>query len=311
MKKIILAAAALILSAGMISAQDMAQATETFNNGATALGAGDKAGALEYFQKALEMGEALGVDGEQLVENCKSAIPGIVLSIAKDLIQESKYSEASTKLDEAAQVAQEYGNEDVAQEAKDLVPQMWKLKGANDVKAKDLNAAADAFAKAYAADTTDGKTALTLGQILSQTGKTDEAIEAFRHAAWNGEEANAKGQVSNLYVREANEALRANKLAEAVDLAEKANSYSESANAYLIAGQASQKLNRNPAAISNFEKYLEISPNAKNAPAITFTVAALYQGAKNNAKAIEFYKKVQDDAQFGAQAKQMIDALNK
>ena len=41
MKKIILAAAALILSAGMISAQDMAQATETFNNGATALGAGD------------------------------------------------------------------------------------------------------------------------------------------------------------------------------------------------------------------------------------------------------------------------------
>ena len=40
-------------------------------------------------------------------------------------------------------------------------------------------------------------------------------------------------------------------------------------------------------------------------------MAALYQGAKNNAKALEYYKKVQDDPKFGAQAKQMIASLSK
>ena len=311
MKKVILALAAFAVSAGLVSAQDMAQATETYNNGATALQTGNKTGALEYFQKALQMGQALGADGEELVGNCKNAIPGVMLSIAKDLIQENKYTEASAKLDEVGKVATEYGNADIAKEAKDLVPQMWKMKGANDLKAKDLNGAADAFAKSYAADTTDGKTALTLGQILSQAGKTDEAITAFRHAAWNGEKESAKEQVSNLYVKQANMALKANKLADAVDLAEKANGYAPNANAYLIAGQASQKLGKNAGAIENFSKYLEVNPNAKNAPAIAFTVGALYQGAKNNAKALEYYKMVQNDPKFGAQAKQMIAALNK
>ena len=63
--------------------------------------------------------------------------------------------------------------------------------------------------------------------------------------------------------------------------------------------------------IKNFEKYLELKPNASNANGIIFTVGALYQGQKNNAKALEFYKKVQNDAKYGAQAKQMIAALSK
>ena len=68
-------------------------------------------------------------------------------------------------------------------------------------------------------------------------------------------------------------------------------------------------MSKNADAIKNFEKYLELKPTASNANAITYTVAALYQGQKNNAKAIEYYKKVQNDAKFGAQAKQQITAL--
>ena len=94
-------------------------------------------------------------------------------------------------------------------------------------------------------------------------------------------------------------------------LAEKANSYKENAQAFLIAGQASQKANKNSDAISYFEKYLEAAPTAKNAGAIAFTVGALYQQAGNKAKAVEFYKKVESDPQFGAQAKNLITSLSK
>ena len=77
------------------------------------------------------------------------------------------------------------------------------------------------------------------------------------------------------------------------------------------AGQASQKLNKTNDAIKYFTKYLDAAPTAKNANAITFTVAALYQQAGNKVKALEFYQKIASDAKYGAQAKQMIDALKR
>lgn len=311
MKKFILAIAAAFMTAGMVSAQDMAQATELYNNGAKAISLKNYTEALDCFQKALEMGKAIGAEADELVANCKGAIPGVALEIAKDLIKEAKYDEAAAKLEEVGKIAAEFENAEVAEKAKELVPQMWMQKGASALKLKDYATAADGFAKSYAADTTAGKTALYLGQALGAQGKVEEAIEAFQHAAWNGEEAEAKEQMSNIYVKQANAAFKGQKFADAVKAAEKANSYAENANAYLIAGQSSQKLSKNADAIKYFEKYLEVKPDAKNAPAITFTVAALYQGAKNNAKALEFYKKVQDDPKFGPQAKQMIASLSK
>jgi tetratricopeptide (TPR) repeat protein len=311
MKKLLIAIAALTLSGALLSAQDLSQATELYNNGATALTTKDYTTALENFQKALEMGKSLGADGEELVTNCKNAIPGVALQIAKDLIQDSKYDEAKTKIDDAVKLATEYENNDVLTEAKELIPVMYTKKGADALKTKDYTGAAAAFKESYLADTTNGKTAITLAQLYGQLGKSEEAIDMLQHAAWNGEETEAKEQASTIYLREASSLLKSQKYADAVKAAEKANSYAENANAYLIAGQASQKLGKNNDAIENFTKYLDLKPNSSNSAAITFTVGALYQGANNKTKALEYYKKVQNDPKFGAQAKQMITALSK
>lgn len=311
MKRFILAIAAAFLAAGMASAQDMAQATELYNNGATAISMKNWKEALDYFQKALEMGQTIGAEADELVANCKNAIPGVSLEVAKDLVTNKKFDEAIAKFEEAIKVANEYDNTEVAENAKELIPDAWNRKGAQANELKDFTTAAEAFSKCYAADTTAGKIALKLGQALANQGKTEEAIEAFKHAAWNGEEATANKLVSNIYLKAAQVGLKSQKYAVAVDNALKANEYLENPKAYFIAGQACYKLSKNSDAIKYYEKYLEMSPNDKNAPAITFTVAALYQGAKNNAKALENYKKVQNDPQLGAQAQAQIKALSK
>ena len=203
MKKFILAIAAAFMAASMVSAQDMAQATELYNNGATAISMKNWTEALDYFQKALEMGKTIGADADELVTNCKNAIPGVALEIAKDLIKDKKYEEAETKLAEVEKIATEYENAEVAERAKELVPQMWMQKGVDALKLKDFATAADGFAKSYAIDTTAGRTALLLGQALGAQGKTEEAIEAFQHAAWNGEEAEAKEQSRSLKMDQA------------------------------------------------------------------------------------------------------------
>ena len=176
MKKFILAIAAAFMAASMASAQDMAQATELYNNGATAISMKNWTEALDCFQKALEMGKTIGADADELVTNCKNAIPGVALEIAKDLIKDKKYDEAAAKLDEVEKIATEYENAEVVERAKELVPQMWMQKGVDALKLKDFATAADGFAKSYAIDTTAGKTALYLGQALGAQGKTEEAI---------------------------------------------------------------------------------------------------------------------------------------
>lgn len=315
MKKIILAMAAFACSMSLMTAQDLATATATYNSGAEALTMGNKTSALEYFQKALTMAEALGDEGADVAANCKSAIPSVILSIGKEFYNNKDFTNAKAKFVEAAEVAKKYGNEEVTAEVESLLPTVGKriaLAKVNDaMKNKDIAGVIAGYEEAMAIDTTDANTALKYGQFLGNAGKFDEAVKYLELAARHGQEGNAKAVLSTTFLKNAAAQLKAGKYADAVAFAEKANSYKENAQAYLIAGQASQKANKNADAIANFEKYLEAAPTAKNAGAIAFTVGALYQQAGNKAKAVEFYKKVETDPQFGAQAKTLITSLSK
>ena len=315
MKKIILAMAAFACSMSLMTAQDLATATATYNSGAEALTMGNKTSALEYFQKALTMAEALGDEGADVVANCKSSIPSVILSIGKEFYNNKDFSNAKAKFVEAAEVAKKYGNQEVTAEVESLLPTVGKrivLAKVNDaMKTKDIAGVLAGYEEAMAIDTTDANTALKYGQFLGNAGKFDDAVKYLELAARHGQEGNAKAVLSTTFLKKAAAQLKAGKYADAVTFAEKAISYKENAQAYLIAGQASQKANKNADAIANFEKYLEAAPTAKNAGAIAFTVGALYQQTGNKAKAVEFYKKVEADPQFGAQAKTLITSLSK
>ena len=311
MKKIIIALASFVLFAGVASAQDMAQATETYNSGATALSDGDKTKALELFLQALKEGEACGEDGAELVGNCKNIIPTIKLSIAKDYIKSSEYDTAIASLAEAIQAGKDYGSDEVIAEAEELVPQV-KMQKANDLyQAKNFAEAAAAYKEVLEAEPTNGNAALRMGMALNQSGDKEGAVAAFETAAANGQEANANKQIGNIYLKEAASLLKAKKYAEAAEKAVKTTEYVDNAQAYLVAGQANQNLKKNKEAIEFFKTYLEKSPSAKNASAITFTVAALYQQLGDKTNALEYFEKVASDPQFGTQAKQQIEALKK
>lgn len=309
MKKLIVTLAALAVAFGSAFAQDLAAVTEIYNAGAEAVSAGEKENALKSFEEALKLAEALGEEGQEVVTNCKNIIPNLKLSLAKDLVKASKFDEAVAALAEAEKVAEAYEAFSVADEAKGLIPQV-KLSKANGLyKAKEFDAAAAAFQEILDADPANGTAAFYKGAALVGAGKNDEAKAAFELAAANGQEANAKKQLGNIYLKEASADLKAKKYADAVAAAVKANEYAPNAQALQLAGQASQAAGKNNDAIKYFEQYLEAAPTASNAGAIAYTVGALYQTAKNNAKAKEFYTKAASDPKYGAEAKKMLDAL--
>ena len=311
MKRLFVAVAAFALAAGIASAQDMSAAVETFNMGAQTLES-NKTEALAQFKSALTQFEACAADeAADMIAQCKKIIPQTMVSIAKEQINESKYDEALETLKEAAGVAEGYGQEEIAAEAKELVPTAYVRKGAALMKAKDFVNAAAAFKGAVALTPEDGQTQLLYGQALMQAGDNDTAVTALEAAAANGKEDQAKKLLSNLFLKEGMALVKANKSAEAITALEKANSYGESANAYKLIASANTKLGKSKAAIEAYKKYLEVDPNAKDAADVMFTIAATAQKAGDKATAIEYYKKLSGNAKYAAQATQQLGALQK
>jgi tetratricopeptide (TPR) repeat protein len=76
-----------------------------------------------------------------------------------------------------------------------------------------------------------------------------------------------------------------------------------------LATSAAQKLGKNDECITLYEKYLEISPKAKDANGVICTIAVLYQQAGNKEKAKEFYQKIVNDPQYGPTAQEQLELL--
>lgn len=308
MKRIILVLSAVILSAGIMSAQDMSAATEKAKAANESLVAKDYSAALSGFKEALTLAEACGEEGEEIANTCKTVIPSIILNIAKNNIKESKFDEGLSTLADAIKAATDYANDDVVAEATKLVSQAKKAKAQNLIKAKDYAGAVAAYKEVLAETPTDGASALQLGAALVQTGDQAGAIAAFEQALENGQAAAGK-QLSNIYVKEAQTLLKDKKYKEALAACDKSNEYGANANACKLAANAATQLKDNKAAINYHKQYLEVSPEAKDAAGVAYTIAVLAQQLGDKATAKEFYTKVQGDATYGAEAKKQLETL--
>ena len=308
MKKIFTFFAAVVMAAGIASAQDINSVTETYNNGAMELEMGNKEAALGYFQAALTAAEALGEEGMQIAENCKNTIPVLMGSIAKDLIKAEQFDAALEQLNKTIEACNTLGTAS-AEEYKSLINQTLMAKGNELINNKDFAGAIEVYSKIMAEDPTNAMASLRLGMAYGATGNTEAAEAAYLVAAENGQEKNAYKQLSNLLVKQAAAVLKTKKYAEAIELAVKSNEYLENATAMKVAGTAASALQKNEEAIQYLEKYLELSPNAKDAAQMKYTIAATAQVMGDKEKAKTYYQQILTDPKFGPTAAEQIKTL--
>ena len=316
MKKILLMLAAVAMSAGIMSAQDLNSALELANQGNDAYSAGSPELALEAFQASLKIAEGLGEEGAAHVETCKTAISNIYMALAKNTYKEKNWDAAVEAFTKAKEVAEQYGNTAVAEEAAGLIvnSKTQKLIGlaAEAKQTKDaagFTAAANYYKQALDLDPSNGGIAVQLGQAYISLKNWAEAEAALNSAMANGQEKNATKLLGQLYLKRCQESLKASKFQEAVDFANKSNEYAPSANAYKLGANAATKMNKLNVAEEMYLKYLELSPNAKDASDIKVTLAESFRKAGNKAKAKEYFQMLVNDPKYGATAKQMLPTL--
>ena len=221
MKKIVMLIAAAAMTVSVAFAQDINAVTEMYNNGAMELEMGNKESALNYFQSAITEAEALGEAGVEIIANCQMMIPAVMISLANDFIEADNLDAAMEWLAKAEEAANTYGDTDNAAKANEKKEQVLMKKAAELLKAKDYANAIVVYEQIMAADPTNGRAALQMGQAYNASGDQVKAEEAFNIAAANGQEKQAFKQLSNLYVKKASASLKAKNTQEAYDFAVK------------------------------------------------------------------------------------------
>lgn len=306
MKRFFAAAALILLAAGISSAQSLGEAAELFDQGRTAFSEGNKTGAVDFFTKALEMASQLGEEGESLVSDCKQNISNIQYSILTGMGGDGDYDGAIALYDQVVKTATEYGQDEVLEQCKELLPNLYAGKGKALFEAENFEGAVPVFQKVLELNPADANSAARLGQALSKLNRLTEAKDAYLKAQENG--LDVSKPLGNTVLKLAQAALKDKKFVDAYNLAIESAGYAENASAYQIAGSAAQQAKKFKDAISAYEKFISLKPDA---PAqIKYNLATCYKEAGNKAKAIEYYKMVTGDSKYGANATQLIKQLS-
>lgn len=300
--KTLVVALVAIFSLGNVYAQDMEQATELFNNAATALNEGNDATALDGFQKAMEMAVTFGEEGAGIVAECKSIIPKVLLRMGQSAANANDLDGAVAKLKEAIEKGTEYGQEDVVADAKKLLPAIVMQDGNNLLNEGKFAEAVQAYEKALTQDPDNATAYLRIGMAKNKLDDEAGAVAAFEKAAALGDQANANKQLLSMYANKAVTAYKAKNNAGVLENAKKAAQYGENAQVNKIGGIAAFNLKK-------YDDCIEMLSNTKADASVNYYLARAYEAKGDNAKACSYYKLITEDKNLGAYAKSKVSTL--
>ncbi|MBQ7254345.1 MAG: tetratricopeptide repeat protein [Bacteroidales bacterium] len=312
MKKIFITLVVAMATFCIAKAQDIETAVNLYNEAGTMLNEGNIAEALPKFLECLDMAKTLGEEASNVVSDCQDIIPKIYMKLAEEAAEASEFDAAVENCRKAVETSTEFNNnDDVYSKAEALIPQVFMAKGSAMINAKNFAEAVNAFKEVVAADSTNTKALMRLGQSYVGKGDVDAAIETFANAATLGEgtnvEKDAKKQMSNCYLKKAVACQKAKDNRGCMENAQLSAQAMDSPNAQKLIGVSALNLKQFDTAIGAFEAYLALSPNASDKSQILYQLATAYEGRKDRAKACGYYKQILSDPKFGAVAKFKVE----
>lgn len=311
-------AAAALLMAGSISAQDLASINTKFAEAAEAVKAKNFAVAVPLFEQVIS--EGMDVEGaESMVNGAKQALPQALYQMGGAAIQGGKHDEALAAFTKAAELAELYGVPTTLNSARLWIGRTVMAQGASAFNAKDYATAAAIFQKGYDANPND--TALALNLALSYSGLKDfdksAAIYkniitlAGQDSRFAADAAKAKENYSLDVLEKASESAKAGEFNAAIAATDSLLA--------VIPADAPANLTRLQAynSLKNYAKVTELGETAAAAQTtpeaasdVWYLVGAAYQNMQNLPQAIAAYRKVTAGDNVAA-AKTQITELQK
>ncbi len=292
-----------LFSFTMLNGQDMAAATDLYNAGAKALGENDYASALDSFNKALRMLEAItpedrGEEGANLIKETKAIIPQIHLRYGKTLATSGEIENAMAELKKAIETAKAYSVAEVGEEANELIPQLLMANATNKLNAGKEAEAIACFKKVIELDPKNSAAYLYTGVAEQKLNNEPAAIAAYEKAIELGDTETAPKRLSVIFLTKSANAVKTKNWAEVLANAKKSNEYGESPTGNKLIGLSAVQLKKFDDAIDALEKYLAADPNAKDKSSTLYNLAVAFEGKNNTGKACGYYKQLLSDPTY-------------
>jgi hypothetical protein len=288
MKKVVLTLAlAGLFSLNSYSQDDANKAIDLYNQVVQGAQSEDYASAITKANEAYAIVKAVPEGTEEVKANLEEIIPKLYFGKAKKSFDNSKFEDALTEFNKAAEEAKKFKNVDIEKEAVEYIPKVYLKQADNFYSNNDFDGAVAAFDKALTIDTANAQASLLKGASLLKLSKTEEAIAvlektiAIANATEKPSIANsATTQIVNIHTKAALEAQKAKKWTDVV---------------------------------SNAEKALTYNPEKSTQLLLLVDLGNLQQGAAlaatNKTKACQFLKKVKNDAKLKESAAQYLKSL--
>lgn len=181
MKKWILTAAALFAVCSLFAQQSV---TEVYNNAAKAYGEKQFAAAAEGFLKVIDEGSVSDdPDAAQLVVNAKKNVPICYYMMGGMALKRQQYDQSLQNFTKSAEYAELYGDVNAQNKANEWVARIYQIEGGEAFNNKDYAAAAEVFAKGYAANPKNTEMAIWLATCYCELGEYDKGMRIFESVA--------------------------------------------------------------------------------------------------------------------------------
>jgi tetratricopeptide (TPR) repeat protein len=162
------------------NAQDINAAIEEFNQGNQALQSEDFPLAIQKYKTALEIATTLGEEGQELMAAAKKQIPTLYYQIGIQDYKEKNNEKAIIELQNAIKYGEEYGEQDMVDKSKDLIPKIHFARGNDLFKDGKFDEALGAYSEAIELDPLYSKPYWGQALTYQKQGKSDEMVAAFK-----------------------------------------------------------------------------------------------------------------------------------
>ena len=293
------------------NAQEINQAIEFNNKGAEAVNVKDWATAIDQFTQALavldQLGEEGAEEGAEMSQKIKDLIPSLHYFLGQELAKESKIDEAIVALNKAIETAELYDEPGTtAKDAKKLIDQLNLSVATNLLNDKEYEKAIAACKKVLEADPENGTIYLYIGMAHASLGNEGEAIASYEKAIELGNK-DAASRLANIYLTQAQAAMKEQKWTNMYDLSKKAAAVApDNANVVKLMGISAFQLKKYNEAIPALEKTLAANPNATDKNSTIYRLAQAFEAQSKNSQACGYYKQLLNDANYKSMAEHKI-----
>ncbi len=305
MKRILSAALMAIVSLA-VNAQTADDVVAKYNEAGAKMQAKDFAGALTLFEEVVTMGEALGEEAPEVVQDAKTKhLPMVYVANAQAQAKAENFDEAIVLLEKA--MASD--NATWAGNAKKLASQVYNAAAAKEWNAENFVKAAELYAKAREVNPADANAATQLAESYGKSKEYDKSFELFREliAAGGDQEAALKSRMGFYMLLNAND-LRENDKPKAIEILAEAVELDNNPVAWELLMNTAFEANNYDKLVEFGERAAAAQTDAVKKSNVYSQLGFAYEKKGNTAKAIEAYRKVTAGPN-AANAKAQVAAL--